>query len=114
VSIKATYREECMKGPEFFEKQEIDAFLKKLGPEVVWWHKTFSGGYGKSGVGDYLLCLNGAFWNVEVKRPGKGPTAIQTRRMNEVRSAGGHAVAGTAEAVIQVLTDWLAVRGIRT
>jgi hypothetical protein len=101
-----------VKTPESYEKDEIDDFLEKLGPDVVWWHKTFTAGFGKSGVGDYLLCLRGAFWNVEVKRPGKGPTPIQTRRMNEVRAAGGHAVAGTAEVVIQVLSDWLAARGI--
>jgi len=29
-----------------------------------------------------------------------------------VRAAGGHAVAGTAEVVIQALRDWLVVRGI--
>ena len=102
-----------MKTPESYEKDDIDAFLKKLGPNVVWHHKTFTAGFGKSGVGDYLLCLNGAFWNVEVKRPGKGPTPIQTRRMTEVRAAGGHAVAGTAEVVIQALTDWLRARGIQ-
>ena len=101
-----------MKTPESFEKAEVDAFLKKLGPEVCWWHKTFTGGFGKSGVGDYLVCLNGAFWNVEVKRPGKEPTVIQNRRMKEVRDAGGHAVAGTAEVVIEQLRAWLAVRGV--
>ena len=70
------------------------------------------GAYGKSGVGDKVACICGYFWNIEVKRPGKEPTAIQTRRMDEVRKAGGQAVAGTAEVVIQALTDWLAVRGI--
>ena len=98
--------------PEGWEKKEIDAFLKTLGPDCVYVIKTITMGFGKSGAGDYALCLDGAFWNVEVKRPGKIPTAIQTRRMNEVRAAGGHAVAGTAEVVIQVLRDWLAVRGI--
>lgn len=98
--------------PEGWEKKEIDAFLKKLGTQHVYVIKTITMGYGKSGAGDYALCLSGAFWNVEVKRPGKDPTEIQKRRMNEVRAAGGHAVAGTAEVVIQVLRDWLAVRGI--
>ena len=47
-----------------------------------------------------------------MKRPGKEPTPIQDRRIREIRTAGGYAVAGTAEVVIQVMTDWLAVRGI--
>jgi hypothetical protein len=101
-----------VKGPESFEKAEIDAFLKKLGPERAWWFNPYMAGYGKSGVGDKIVCLNGCFWSIEVKRPGKEPTVIQKRRMNEVRKAGGQAVAGTAEVVIQALTDWLAVRGI--
>ena len=101
-----------MKTPEHFEKAEIDVFLKKLGPERAWWFNPYMAGFGKSGVGDKVLCLCGAFWAIEVKRPGKEPTAIQSRRMNEVRKAGGQAVAGTAEVVIQALTDWLAVRGI--
>ena len=101
-----------MKTPESYEKAEIDVFLKSLGPERCWWFNPYTAGFGKSGVGDKIVCLVGAFWSIEVKRPGKDPTMIQLRRMNEVRAAGGHAVAGTAEVVIQVLRDWLAVRGI--
>jgi len=101
-----------MKTPESYEKAEIDVFLKSLGPERCWWFNTYTAGFGKSGVGDKIVCLVGAFWSIEVKRPGKDPTTIQLRRMNEVRAAGGHAVAGTAEVVIQTLRDWLAVRGI--
>ena len=101
-----------MKTPEGYEKGEIDKFLKALGPERAWSFKPYMAGYGKSGVPDYCLCLCGAFWGVEVKRPGKKPTAIQERRMKEVREAGGHAVAGTAEVVIAELERWLAARGI--
>lgn len=101
-----------MKTPEGYEKQDVDAWLKKAGPSVVWHHKAFTGGYGASGAPDYLLCLNGAFWGLEIKRPGKGPTPIQSRRMNAIRSAGGQAVAGTADVVIEAMTDWLAARGI--
>lgn len=103
---------QIMKTPEFYEKKLINEFLEKLGPEIAWHFNPYMAGFGKSGVSDKIVCLNGAFWSIEVKRPGKYPTAIQTRRMNEVRKAGGHAVAGTAEVVIQALTDWLAARGI--
>jgi hypothetical protein len=100
--------------PEGWEKKEIDAFLKGLGPTVAWWINPRTGGYGASGAGDKVVCLCGSFWSIEVKRPGKNPTAIQYRRMKEVREAGGHAVAGTAEVVIGALREWLAVRGIST
>jgi hypothetical protein len=101
-----------MTTPEGAEKQDVDKWLKKLGPDRVWHHKTITMGYGASGAPDYVLCLNGAMWGLEIKRPGKGPTPIQQRRMDAIRKAGGHAVAGTAEVVIQALTDWLAVRGV--
>jgi hypothetical protein len=98
--------------PEGYEKQDVDAFLKRLGPELVWWHKTITMGYGASGAPDYLVCLNGAMWGLEIKRPGKEATKKQQERMDAIRKAGGKAVAGTAEVVIAAMTDWLAVRGI--
>ena len=101
-----------MTTPEGWEKKDVDAWLKKVGPGIVWSFKTMTMGYGGSGAPDYLLCVNGCMWGLEIKRPGKDATAIQQRRMEAIRRAGGHAVAGTAEIVIQALTDWLAVRGI--
>ena len=101
-----------MTTPEGWEKKEVDAFLKKLGPERVYVFKPYMAGYGKGGVADYCLCLMGSYWALEIKRPGKKPTVLQERRMNEVRNAGGFAVAGTAEVVVAALREWLAVRGI--
>jgi hypothetical protein len=98
--------------PEGYEKREVDAFLKKLGPDLCWSFKPYMAGFGKSGVPDYCLCLAGAFWALEIKRPGKEPTVLQDRRIREIRQAGGYAAAGTAEVVIQAMTDWLAARGI--
>lgn len=102
-----------MTTPEGWEKRDVDAFLAKLGPERVYVFKPYMAGYGKGGVADYCLCLVGAYWALEIKRPGKEPTALQYRRMNEVRAAGGQAAAGTADVVIQAMTDWLAARGVR-
>lgn len=98
--------------PEGWEKKDVDAWLKQLGPGLVWHHKTITMGFGSSGAPDYLLCLNGAMWGLEIKRPGKGPTEIQKKRMLAIQRAGGHAVAGTAEVVIEELKRWLLVRGI--
>jgi len=98
--------------PEGWEKKDVDAFLEKIGPDRVYFFKPYMAGYGKGGVADYCICLCGAYWSLEIKKPGKEPTTQQNRRMKEVRAAGGHAVAGTAEVVIQALQDWLAVRGI--
>lgn len=98
--------------PEWYEKRDIGLFLDKLGPDVCSYVKHTTGGFGKSGNGDFTVNLIGAYWNVEAKRPGANPTPIQKRRANEVTRAQGRSAVGTAEVVIQVLTDWLAVRGI--
>ena len=101
-----------MRTPEWHEKQEIKAFLDKLGPNHCWYFMPLMAGYGKSGVPDIVGCLYGAFFGIEVKRPGKEPTAIQTRRMREIARTNGIAFAGTADIVIQDLKNWLAVRGV--
>jgi hypothetical protein len=101
-----------MKTPESYEKAELDQWLKKVGPDLVWSHKTITMGFGGSGAPDYLICLNGAFWALEIKRPGKGPTVIQHKRLIAIVKAGGKAAAGTAEVVIEIMEKWLATRGI--
>jgi hypothetical protein len=98
--------------PEGWEKKAVDRWLKEVGPDVVWHCKPYMAGFGKSGVPDYLLCLGGALWGLEIKRPGKDATEIQKRRMEAIRRAGGRAVAGTAEVVIHAMTEWLNARGI--
>ncbi len=101
-----------MRTPEFFEKKAIKEFLDELGPDRCSYFSPYMAGYGKTGIGDIVACIIGTYWNIEVKRPGKEPTVIQERRAAEIRRAGGRSVAGTAEIVIQVLRDWLSVRGI--
>ena len=91
-----------MHSPEWFEKRDIDAYLESIGAYVV---KPATFGQGKSGVPDRVCCIRRQtspawFVAIEVKRPGKKPTAIQERRMQEITEAGGIAVWGTAEKVI--------------
>jgi hypothetical protein len=100
-----------MKTPEFYEKQAIKAFLDSLGPDRCWYFMPLMAGYGKAGVPDIMGSLCGACFGIEVKRPGKEPTAIQARRMREIARTNGIAFAGTAEVVIAALKDWLLVRG---
>lgn len=88
-----------MKSPEGFEKDDIKKFLTSLGPEC-WFFMPAMNGFGKSGVSDIVGGYRSRLFTVEVKRPGKEPTPIQTRRMREVSAAGGYTFAGTAEIVI--------------
>jgi hypothetical protein len=92
-----------MKTPEGYEKDDIDKYLVAIGAFIV---KTQNSGYGISGHSDRYACIEGQFWGIEVKREGKGPTVLQTRRMEEIEAAKGLAVAGTAEVVISAIEAW--------
>jgi hypothetical protein len=101
-----------MRTPEFYEKKAICEFLDTLGPDRCWYFKPYMAGFGKSGVPDIMGSLMGAAFGIEVKRPGKQPTAIQKKRMSEIARTNGLAIAGTAEVVIAAMREWLIVRGV--
>jgi hypothetical protein len=99
-----------MKTPEWYEKRDICAYLDRGGP-WVWYHKPRTAGFGASGTSDIVGCHRaraGQLFAIEVKRPGKEPTAIQWRRLGEVEAAGGKGFWGTAEKVIAELEEWIA------
>lgn len=99
-----------MKTPEGWEKVDIDAYLTKIGAYVL---KPTTMGYGKSGAPDRACCIEGRFWGIEVKRPGKAATVLQARRGQEIEQAGGLWVCGTAEVVIQRINEWILAGRIR-
>lgn len=86
----------------------------------AWCFRTFTGGFGKSGVPDLIACVPvritpamvgmtiGVFVSVEVKREGKNPTVIQERRMEEIGESAGFTLWGTSEKVISELRVWIA------
>lgn len=101
-----------MKTPESYEKDEIKKYLNKSKP-LVWYFSPSMNGFGKSGVPDIVGCIDYGRWSgmmfgIEVKRPGKEPTAIQWKRMAEIEAAGGKAFWGTAEKVIAEFEAWVA------
>lgn len=102
-----------MRGPEFFEKQEIDSYLESINAVVF---KPTTGGFGASGCPDRLACIYrsldgvGVFWGIEVKREGKQPTRLQWNRIQAIQDGGGQATWGTAKKVINEIEVW---RGMR-
>lgn len=98
-----------MKTPESYEKEDIDKYLESIGAANF---KPATGGFGKSGCPDRLVCIRkvssaeGGFWGIEVKREGKEPTALQWERIKEIEKAGGKATWGTAERVIKEIERW--------
>ena len=97
-----------MKTPESYEKDEIKKYLVSIG---AWYFCPFMAGFGKAGVADIIACIDGRFWSIEVKRPGKQPTVLQARRLTEVRKAGGHSAWGTGRKVIGEIEKWRRDRG---
>ena len=51
--------------------------------------KIHGGPYQLAGVPDLLCLRHGRALFLEVKQPGKQPTEIQRRRMNEIETVGG-------------------------
>lgn len=97
-----------MKTPEGYEKADVDKYLTAIGAYNV---KPASFGYGGSGTADRVVCIAGFFWSLEIKREKKEPTAIQWRRIKEVREAGGQATWGTAKMIIADIEKWRRERG---
>jgi hypothetical protein len=96
-----------MRTPESYEKDEICKYLKSLG---AWYFRPYMAGFGKAGVPDIVACIHGRFWGIEVKRPGKVLTRLQTLRLEEIERAYGKVAWGTAAQVITIIRDWAETR----
>lgn len=94
-----------MKTPEGYEKDDICKYLDTL--QRCWYFRTFTAGFGKSGVADIIGCFSGRFFSIEVKREGKHLTVLQWKRVSETTAAGGKAFWGTAEKVIPEFATWI-------
>lgn len=77
--------------PEGKVKAAVKARLKELG---AWQCMPVTGGYGGSGVPDFLVCHQGRFIGIETKAPGKrnNTTTLQKMQIEAIRKAGGTAV----------------------
>lgn len=62
--------------------------------------KRWGGGMGVAGDPDIDACICGRSVQLEVKRPGEKPTALQVKRLEEWRRAG--AIVGIVHSVAEV------------
>src|SRR5262245_181873 len=97
-----------MKTPEGYEKADIDKYLKWIRAYVV---KPATSGFGESGHSDRVVCIDGWFVSIEVKRADKDgvslePTPLQWWRIHECEAAGGKAFWGTAKKVLPEMFRW--------
>jgi len=81
-----------MSRPEELVISAIKRSLKKIkARHPIWMYRTHGSGRTSKGVPD----LHFTFWGfsvwVEVKQPGKKPTTLQFKRIEEISQAGGFA-----------------------
>lgn len=76
--------------PEGKVKDAITKILREAGASYFF---PATGGFGRSGVSDIVVCYRGKFIAIEAKATAKQkPTALQSAYLREVREAGGHAL----------------------
>ena len=75
--------------PEAKVKQKVRLVLETHG---AYYTMPVTGGYGASGVPDFLVCHHGRFIGIECKANGNAPTALQLNNMKRIDWAGGKTV----------------------
>lgn len=61
----------------------------------------------ESGHPDIIAVINGQFVGIEVKRPGKKPTVLQRKRIDQIIAAGGHAFVAFSVDDVKIELDKL-------
>ena len=75
--------------PEGRVKKRVKEILTDLG---AYYTMPVTGGYGGSGVPDFIICIAGLFYGIECKANGGKATALQLKHHDDIRKAGGIAV----------------------
>lgn len=90
--------------PEGKVKKQVTAILKA---HDAYYFSPVTGGFGRSGVPDIVVCYRGKFIGIECKA-GKGqPTALQLKNLAQIREQGGIALVvneNTIEGVQELMT----------
>jgi len=79
---------------------KVKAAIKKLLDENnIYYFMPATGGYGRSGVPDFVGCARGRFFSIEAKTGKAKPTALQLREMERIKAAGGLAFVINEETI---------------
>ena len=71
------------------EKKVKNACIVVLKRWSAWHFAPMTGGFGKSGVPDIIVCWRGLFLAIECKAGNNKPTALQEREAERIKKAGG-------------------------
>ena len=74
-----------------------EAKVKKKVVDVIKKHKAYyfypvTGGFGRSGIPDIVVCHRGRFVGIECKAGSNKPTPLQLAELNKIMQAEGHAL----------------------
>jgi hypothetical protein len=72
--------------PEAKVKAKVKTILKDVG---AYYAMPATGGYGSSGVPDFLICHSGKFIGIECKAGNGKTTALQDKNLRDIEKAGG-------------------------
>jgi len=75
--------------PEKKIKEKVKIVLKKLN---CYYCMPATGGYGASGVPDFIVCYESLFIGIECKANGNKPTALQQKHLSDISIARGKAL----------------------
>lgn len=77
--------------PEAKVKKNVKEVLDSYAGSV-WYFMPVGGMFGRSGVPDFIACVEGQFVAIETKAGKNKPTALQELAMSKLRLAGGMTV----------------------
>jgi Holliday junction resolvase len=89
--------------PEAKVKKKVVDLLKAAG---AYYFFPATGGFGRSGVPDIIVCLKGQFIGIECKAGNNKPTALQERELQKIVDAGGRGLV-VNEDTLALLPWWL-------
>lgn len=89
-----------MTQPEARIGKKIREFLESEGAYVF---KIHGSPTMRAGLPDLIVCFDGNFWGIEVKQPGKKPTAIQLHEHEKIKKAGGAVIVATCVDDVRVI-----------
>lgn len=82
--------------PEGKVKKKVVDILKAAG---AYYFFPATGGFGRSGVPDIIVCFNGQFIGIECKAGNNKTTALQENELQKIRDAGGNAFVVNEESL---------------
>lgn len=85
--------------PEAKVKKKAVRILKELS---AYYFYPVTGGYGRSGVPDIVVCYKGLFVGIECKAGNNKPTPLQEKNLDEIRAAGGTALVINEDNVLRL------------